>query len=90
MMNLKDEHELINKELSQFSYKIKRKFEELFPCTNPLNILEVYSKEHCEAIGLTNNYDFDKIYYTIEYLEYESIEEFWFRWNKFKKMVLFI
>jgi hypothetical protein len=37
---------LIDEELSKFSWKTIRKFEELFPCKNPVHTVEVRNKEY--------------------------------------------
>lgn len=87
---------LINAELSKYSWKIKREFEELFPCKNPIHIIDVANKEYCfeqafiaEQIKRDNTKIFEEKY-TIECVRFESHEEFWKRWNRFKKIKSFI
>ena len=92
---------LINEELSKYSWKTIRKFEEIFPCQYPITTLEVFCKEYveeqnniCVSIELhkQNNQLWKHVteYYFTEYIQWESVVDFWERWNKFKKLKVFL
>jgi|SRR6185436_1236796 len=92
---------LINEELSKHSWRTIRKFEELFPCLNPLHIIEVQNKEYLDEqkiislkmkLAKNQGTEYKKIpeTFTTEHIRYESVEEFWQRWNRFKKVKSFI
>lgn len=90
-------NDLINDELSKYSWKAKREFEKLYPCTKPSYVIEVYNKEYLKEqayikalmrVAKEKGIEFEPVTekFTIEYLEIESPEEFWRKWNKFKKL----
>ena|SRR5690606_13099457 len=91
----------INEELSQFSWKTIAEFRDMFRCDrNDPNakMYEVLCKEYCDEqkeikkklkSGLTNE---EELYshYCHEIIYMTSFEDFWYRWNKFKKLMVFI
>lgn len=96
-----NDNELIQKELSKYSWKFKREFEKLFPCKNPLHIIDVANKEYIDEqnmIGVKMKLAKlqDKEYkpiieqYSMETISFESSDEFWSRWNRFKKLKILI
>lgn len=100
-MNNKEDFSSINKELSKYSWKLKREFEKLFPCKNPLHTIDVSNKEYIDEqymIGVRmklaklQNKEYKPIVekYSIETIECESVDEFWAKWNRFKKLKILI
>lgn len=100
-INFSEENTLINEELSKFSWKTIRKFEELFPCKNPTYTVEVKNKEYIAEQNLISlkmkvaqnqGVEFKATIeqFTTEIIKYESPEEFWIRWKKFGKVRSFI
>ena len=87
---------LINKELTQYSWKIKREFEKLFPCKNPLITIEVSNREYdMEQKMISVQLKVDKLRgeevkeyknkYSMETISFESHESFWKNWKRFQK-----
>lgn len=96
---LKSPEDLIKDEMGKFSWKTKREFERLFPCKNQLHTIEVYNKEylaeqkHMRIMKLARGeefYDTIKLQYSPENISYESTDEFWSRWKKFKRVISFM
>jgi len=92
---------LIDEELSKVSWKIIRKFEELFPCKNPAHTIEVRNKEYVTEqniiavkMKVAKNQGVElktiKEEYTTEHIRYETPEEFWKRWKKFSRVRSFV
>ncbi len=85
----------INKELSKYSWKVKREFEKLFPCLHPLHRIEVFNKEYYleQAVIKLRLEKYPAKYieenYTPEILEIENEDEFWKRWNRYRKVKRF-
>ena len=46
--HLRQQHRLINQELSMYSYKTIRIFVDTIPCDNPKYPIEIYPKEYIE------------------------------------------
>lgn len=90
----KSPNDLINEELSKYSWKAKREFERLYPCAKPLHTIEVFNKEYIKErayIKALMKVQGDKFVpmkenFTPETISYETPEEFWKRWNKYKKI----
>lgn len=92
---------LINEELAQYSWTTIRKFEEIFPCQYPIATLEVFCKEYVEEqnnirismeLHEQNNQPWKHVteHYFTEYIQWASVADFWERWNKFKKLKVFL
>ncbi len=76
------EHDKIRKELRKFSWITIREFEEILPSSYPsdkLYAVEIFPKEYR-----------DEEDYSIEYIFMFSPEDFWNRWNRFKKLRAFL
>lgn len=96
---VKSPEDLIKDELGKFSWKTKREFERLFPCKISNHTLEVPCKEylmeqkHIRIMKLAKGeefYDTIKLNYSLVNLQYENVDEFWKRWNKFKRVISFM
>jgi len=94
LTSAKTPNELINEELSKYSWKAKREFERLYPCANPMHKIEVFNKEYVKeqfyikALKKVQGDEFVPVkeQFTPETISYETPEEFWRRWNKYKKI----
>lgn len=76
---------LIQKELSKYSWKTIRAFEEVFPCMMKRYKIEVLPSEVIQfGYGAWPNY------YTAEIIHYTTPDDFWKRWNRFKNLRSFL
>lgn len=89
-------HRLINEELANYSWKLISDFDWMFKDrTSSGYILEVLCKEYVEEqekIKLStkdNPYNVQSYYY-VEHIRILSPEDFWIKWNRFKKMKAFL
>lgn len=92
---LRQQHRLINQELSVYSYTTIRAFVNTIPCNNPKYSLEISPKEYIEEQNIIkerikNSNEFITEFYTTEYIYISSVEDFWSRWNKFKNLKAFL
>lgn len=79
------QNSLIRLELQKYSWKTIAEFEHLLPCDhNKSHIIDIFPKEY-----FIRSDGFDE-YYSLSYLEIESSEDFWQRWNRFKKLKAFL
>lgn len=95
--SIRIKHREINDELSKYSWKTIRKFEQTFPCSQKIsdNIMEVFPKEYIEeqeAIKekMKTSQSYFEEGYTQEYIYIISPEDFWTRWNRFKMLKVFL
>lgn len=94
ILEIKRQNDLINKELSKYSWKTKREFEKLFPCPQPIHMVEVENKEYIEeqqkiAIAIKTNKPYLWLAST-ECIYYQTHKEFWERWNRFQQLKPFL
>lgn len=90
------EMRLVREELNKVSWKTIRAFTESFPCPQPSTTISVLFKEYLKEqaiIKILLDKDPTKLYqenYSPEYIQYHSFDDFWIRWNKFKKLRAFL
>ena len=80
MTSIRSKADIIRDEVKSYSWETFREFEKIFPCADDRGLVEVYTREYFEDEENTFPY----------YLEIESNEDFWNRWNKFKKLKVFL
>lgn len=89
-ISITEEDTIINEELSKFTAKTIEAFIRNFPCKNTIIEFRIQGRTYEEYIRtgkcLSDEHDY---FYEIT-IQRESIGEFFERWNKFKKLMVFI